>query len=586
MKTLLTALSTICALLFLLSSVTYGATVIDSSGSDRECETTPPLPLESTWCSASYTSITYNNPSPAGNVLVTLNDHYIHDAGGMAALGWGYLECNGGPCSAGNVRTNMNGWGTIYGPSGGSVNPLLSAGTYNISLDAAPYDAGGVSCRWSGSPNCKIIDLTNSDGGTLTVTAAASVNLNIGLWLEEKAEKLLSLFNVEKVIAQTGVISTTTPRTAILVANINLTNTKLTKIADNDYTVSFVLTNTSEKQDSVNYRFSFVDQQGKIVSTRVYPANLTLEKNTPVFINEKLVVPEGLTGTYIVRVQALTFAGLPLGTGVAGQITLEGEKTPHLTGCTINKSGYEQNQILPVTCSIASSKPLASYVQENGGHVVKTMAFYRNEPVERTSLVAEIVNNRATAKLVGLTTPGVYTLISQLMTRGGVPVGAEIVQNFTIQGTAVSILNLLLDKDYYDKGEKAQATPSFSFFTTNQNKDFVLTANLAGNRGPCAEEFRQELRGRSASQITFDITKRCENPSLTVKVSDAKGKIVFAEKTLTLSSKKVPLSSEAKTLIAVVGLAVLFYVIRHEKILGVLRKMPEKVSTKKTKGKK
>ncbi|MDQ5962816.1 MAG: hypothetical protein QG653_623 [Patescibacteria group bacterium] len=176
------------------------ATVIDSND-NAECMKTS-TPVETTLCSAAYTVLTYNNPAPAGSVTITLEEQYIHDAGGLA---WFFaLSCGGGgagTCTSGNVKTIIKGngttWGTIFGPSGGSVSPSLSPGTYNLVLDADVWDAGGSGCRWFGDPNCSLLDVGDNSGGTLTVTSAASVDLNIGMWFEKVLKNIFSSVGVD-----------------------------------------------------------------------------------------------------------------------------------------------------------------------------------------------------------------------------------------------------------------------------------------------------------------------------------------------------------------------------------------------------
>jgi hypothetical protein len=486
----------------------------------------------------------------------------------------------GGGCSSTSANTTASysgvsvSSGSLNIAAGSSANAAWispgSAGAKTMTFLAGP--SGSLSC---GGGNFYCIPETPVQTDiyfNVTAGGGASVDLNIGHWIEEKVQNLLSLFSVDYALAQTGVITSTKPGTkAIIIANINLTNTRLIKVAEDNYNVSFVLTNRTEKQEGVQYRFSFINSKEEVVSTQTYKANLTLLKNTPVFVSEKLTLPEGLSGTYILRVQALTSSGLPVGAGVAGQVTLDGNNTPYLSSCTTNRKGYEQNLVLPVTCSVVSNTPLARYTQTNGGYVVVTKAFFGNEPVERVQTISEITNGKVTAQIRGLTTPGAYKLVSQVMTRNGIPSGKEITETFVVKGTSASILNLLLDKDFYTAREQAKATVAFATFNTNQNSRLYFVATLSGKGGDCAEAVRQEVNRRSAVELTFPITHRCADPSLSVKVTDEKG-FVFAEKTLTLETKKAPLSNEAKTLVAVVGLAILFYVFRHEKVLTLIKK--------------
>lgn len=170
----------------------HAVTVSDSSDS-VECKKTS-NPVETTLCAIAHTTVTYNNPSPAGVVNITVDSSYIDDGGGIAWF-WA-LECGGGgggSCTSSNVRTNVNGWGNIY-YGGGTVSPTLSPGTYPIWLDVDVYHPSGTGCVWFGDSNCVLLDLGSNSGGTLTVEAAASVNLNISQWFDKVLKNIFSAF--------------------------------------------------------------------------------------------------------------------------------------------------------------------------------------------------------------------------------------------------------------------------------------------------------------------------------------------------------------------------------------------------------
>lgn len=186
MKKLFTTISLISALFFGVALSIQAATVIDTD-TGTECVYTGG-PVESTLCYLVTTTTTYNSPSPAGNVLVTV-EHTIHDGGGLAWFD--FMRCDGGPCASTDVTTNVNGWGTVGRGASGSVNPFLSAGTYNLTLTSVARGASGLAtCRWYGDPACTLINDGYTSGGTLIVNTPASVNLQIGSIID----KLIDLF--------------------------------------------------------------------------------------------------------------------------------------------------------------------------------------------------------------------------------------------------------------------------------------------------------------------------------------------------------------------------------------------------------
>ncbi|MDQ5962815.1 MAG: hypothetical protein QG653_622 [Patescibacteria group bacterium] len=516
-------------------------------------------PLETCcWWEVEY-YLTINNPltpSAPYTIGITGKNHYV-DGGGINPV-------TGVRVAVSDVPTTQTDISLGFGDDS-VVFTAPSSGTENLTMTSRPQ---GTCTAWG--YDCTI-PVTNQSWSNIPLVSA-SVNLDIGQWFEEKATKLLSLFNVEKVVAQTGVVATTTPKViSILVADVNLNNAQLVRVSDGEYYATFTLTSKGELQEDVTYRLSFLNQEREVEYTQTFASIITLTKNRPVFINEKVILPEGFSGTYDVRVSALTKTGLPLGSGMAGKITLEGKTVPSISSCVVNSKEYQKNETLPVTCSIVSPKPLSSYTNENGGYVVVSKAFYRSEPQPRVEAKSEITNSKSVQTLQGLSTPGNYVIRTQLMTRSGIPAGKEVVNTFVINGTSVSIMNLMLDKNFYQKDEQAKGTLVVSAFTTEKNKYFKLSASLEGKHGPCANIIERELDGKSAVELPFPITKRCLNPSFKVTITDERGNLL-AEKVLAVSSSASPMSTEARALLAIIGLGILFYVVRHEKVLTLIRK--------------
>lgn len=454
--------------------------------------------------------------------------------------GWGPIEVDenqpkgmesnyGGNCAPGTVT------GSYEASVTGSVDMCYESTTI-ISGTEANYNF-----RTCGGPVASVqLNISYLEKASLMLL---SLQQRVSNLATQAGEIIISLLNgIEHTYAQTGSVSATStdkPSKAILVANINLTNAQLLKISENNYYISFVLTNKGETQSDVYYTFSFIDEKEKIVSTQTFGKAVTLEKNTPFFVTEKLNTPKGLDGTYTVRVQAYTQTGLPLGFGTAGEVVLTSPTMPSLDSCSLLKNTYEVNQILNINCTIKN------ITQGSAEYIISSKIFYGSEPNQRQSVSAEIINSKATTKIANLTTPGLYTIRTGLYERNGTPIGKEIYGQFIVKGISISILNLLLDKDSYARGEQAKVTASFGLFSTTPLKQLKINATITGKHGECADVYTTPLERNRAVEFMMPITNTCKNPLLTVQVLDDKNK-VLAEKSMGLVTKNSPLDFKTK----------------------------------------
>jgi hypothetical protein len=327
--------------------------------------------------------------------------------------------------------------------------------------------------------------------------------------------------------ATTTPATTTQTNTAIAVAAVNVSNVQLIKNSTSSYTVTFTLFNTGETQRGVHYLILLTNEDGDIIRTHSFDTELVLEKNKTVSVSETITIPKGLTGTYVIHVRALTEAGLPLGSTVAGKVTIKETPLLQLLNCTTDQEGYTLNQILQVTCDVKELKKGAlTSMDAGGGYVVSGDVFYANEPKRSATALAEIQNGKATLPLQGLSTPGTYTIRARIQERGGAPVGKEESTLFVIQGTKAIILNSLLNKDMYQKGESALATLALKIISEGTSTPLVLINTLSGEKSTCALPVVQEVAGRSALRVEFPVTSDCLNPVLTTEIKDDKNNVI------------------------------------------------------------
>ena len=332
-----------------------------------------------------------------------------------------------------------------------------------------------------------------------------------------------------------GGTSTQVTNTGIKVASINLLNLSLSNISTSTYTVSFALLNTGETQAGIYYTFSLVEKDGGVALTKTFNKPLTLEKGKPFQINESFVVPKGISGTYTLRIQALTDKGLLVGVGQVTGIVVKDTELLKLTSCLMDKKRYEINQILSITCLITETKKGSLTTSTGGGYLVHAKVFYNNEPFEQQSILGEIVNNKATLEIKNVNAPGKYSIHMSLEERNKTSIGKELSTLFTVNGMVVSILNLTLDKNIYKQGDDAVSTIALSVKTEGTSTPLTLTTTLTGKEGVCSTLPPQELQERSALQVDIPITKTCTDPNLTVRITNSENKIL-AEKTIAVKS--------------------------------------------------
>ena len=296
---------------------------------------------------------------------------------------------------------------------------------------------------------------------------------------------ILVLFGIVLLVLSTETLAqspaNTTPQ-AVVVADVNIYNSKIISQNDNAIVIGFDLDNQIGIQPDIRYGIQLVktgdqDSSGAIADTYIYPETINLAENTRIHRQVSYNVPSGLRGKYVLRVVSRNSSGLMLGLNNIGQITLAGNPTtaievlPETCSLSIqgdeNKTKYSLRQgvdinaeeSLEISCTIRSGfdKPISV--------VPKFETFYRTvfgKKVEQiggatSSIVLKSGDNKSLSFIFPkATSPQAYDVKFSLITPDEKTVSNTIVAHYVLQGASATIQNITLDKDFYSKGDIAK----------------------------------------------------------------------------------------------------------------------------------
>lgn len=315
---------------------------------------------------------------------------------------------------------------------------------------------------------------------------------------------------------------------AILLANVEIGGAALTSLPDKTYIGSFSVTNRGETQDGANYRFLLLNGEGSVVSTQAFERTIALLKNVPVSVSEKVLIPQGLDGTYSVQAQVLTSTGVPLASAILNTVTLHEKATSSLSSCVIAKPSFKKSEVPTLACTVTGAP------SKEGAIGVRL--FYGNEPKIIQATSTQAVKGKNTVSISPLSLPGNYIARISLYENGS-PSGEEKSALFTVEGTHAMLTTVALDKNFYKEGDTAQATFSVSVFSSGTTTALFAITDVVGKSGPCTSGTKDTI-GPTAFSISIPVIKECTDPTLTVQIVDTDGTI-YDKKTMSLISPAV-----------------------------------------------
>lgn len=370
------------------------------------------------------------------------------------------------------------------------------------------------------------------------------------------------------------------PSNGVVVANVNISNTKIISQKDNVFEVSFILSNSKGVQSGVKYGIQLLGTNIKdqfIADEKVYPESLTLSEGGKIPVGIIYEAPKTFTGTYKLFVMSRNETGLGLGRVLVSEVKLKsssegleispascflqvvGEKnSPHYN--VLQKVDINKNEILSITCIVLNStkktltvKPfIETHDKTSYGVIIPIISepdqsiTIKSEEKKIFSIILPVSDN-----------PQIYSVNVKLISN-------EIVSNsvsatYIINGGGPTIYGLSLDKSYYKKGDTgilslinilSKIDPLKGRIKTGGDlpSNFVIKATMVNDKNQeCITPINQALIigvENPKTDIPVMINKDCLNPKVEVILLDDKGN-VLDQKNFLFSSESTPVTKKS-----------------------------------------
>jgi len=357
-----------------------------------------------------------------------------------------------------------------------------------------------------------------------------------------------------------------TEATAQLVADVNLQDCTYTQAssADQLLTMKCSITNNLGNQGDIRYGVQLVKKTAntqEIVDTEVYSEVLSLGEKQTIQKSIEYIPPSYLSGKYELWGILKTTNGLPLSSNLFGTVTLKASSSSYLeiksSTCSITVTNEEGNKTYsinqsPIINPNDSAKGSCSVVSHSTVDITVTPAFvtYKGsifgETISDSKDVQQSVvfknNETKTVSFIlpKASVPQSYDTVLSLVSSDKSVASNEVVITYLLSGASATIQNVVLDKNYYSKGD----TATVSVFWTGSTATSLMISIKDSSNDVCAKEtsFPVTAGGIGSNGLTdypVSITRGCANPQAIIKIVGADGS-VLAEKTVGVTSEQVP----------------------------------------------
>ena len=391
---------------------------------------------------------------------------------------------------------------------------------------------------------------------------------------------------------------------ATLVAMVNIENQKIVSQKDNNFMLSFDLSNGKGLQSGVKYGVELVPENAHyIADQKVYDESMTLYENSTVHKEITYVAPAGFNGDYDLYVLSNNESGFPFAIASLGKIKLTSSKeavdivndTCYLKindgkHHTITEGVYvNKDESINLICDVVNHSNLP--ISVNPSFETRYFSMYgkvapqsevKDEPI---SFVKGEKKTISLALPVGLI-PQFYTLKVNL---NGINASSnDVYVHYVVNGTSAIIQKLSLDKDIYKKGDNGTLSLIWSAVSgdlSNSDKHptilppLTMNISIKGNDGKdCISPISKPLvrdYDNPQTGIPFTVLKDCLNPNTSITITDNKGNVLdqkgFLFKT---SPNETPKNNTSKyyviIFIILIVLIFSFYLIKRNKKVNVI----------------
>lgn len=366
---------------------------------------------------------------------------------------------------------------------------------------------------------------------------------------------------------------------AVLVATVNIYDAKVVSQDNNNFKISFDLSNRENAQPGIKYAVQLIKQENNsqsLVDEKVYSETVSLNADTTVKKEVEYAAPSHLSGKFQLWLISRNENGLTLALGNLGEVTLIGNNQfveIVNNSCYLKVDGETEDKkyTLRQGVDIINAENLigvcdvANYYDKQIAVLPRFETYWRTtfgKKVEDNNQPQQAITlNSGEKKTISLTlpkakTPQAYDAKLTLLENNR-PVSNSTVFHYVLRGPSATIQNLRLDKDYYQKGETARISffwsPSADSFpdsrlgATDNGQMYVNISIKSGENKNCSNDAREKINPQD-STVAFNlpITSECADPKISVSIQDEKGDILD-RKEYSLTSRNVPPKAIAKT---------------------------------------
>lgn len=268
------------------------------------------------------------------------------------------------------------------------------------------------------------------------------------------------------------------PTQATVIATTSIYDAKIISQNKSNLSLSFVLGNREGEQPSVIYAVALTSKDGKTADLKVYDDPVSLSSNIMIQKNIEYQAPGYLSGSYQVMIVAKNPDGLILAMNRVGEITVSGTgEYVDASGCYLRVNGEDKRYTLLHGVDVENNESLIA-------HCTLKNSFKRSitaTPAMETRFRSAFGKKIDFRKMDPITLePGQSIEKDFTITKPNDPQSYDallsfydqndnIISNVTdfhyvLRGLSATVQNVILDKDYYQKGDNA----NLSFIWTDR----------------------------------------------------------------------------------------------------------------------
>jgi len=365
----------------------------------------------------------------------------------------------------------------------------------------------------------------------------------------------------EDVINNSKIISDSLSKNSdnvMVVATVNIENAKVVSQVDNNFKISFDLTNREGLQSGVKYGVELIGDGVKgqyTADQKIYTDNVTLYENSSVHKEISYVAPANLSGSYTIWISSKNSSGFPFGIAFVEKVILkESVKGLNINtdSCYLSIKEIKDGKIYNLNQGVDITKEenlilVCKVVNTSDKEISATPSF---ETTTRTTYgdivdatggdIKPLIFKAGEERTIDITlpkaeNPQAYDIKMSL--KSSDIVSNTVIIHYVLSGISATIQNISLDKDYYQKGDVANIsfvwTPSADDFTGSRTKTSkvnpVVLAEIRNSQGElCAESLNQSILENSNPKIIIPvtITSLCKNPQVSLSLTDSSGNVL------------------------------------------------------------